>query len=49
MEMPETYRFGKDSFIYSTLRMDLITDSADGLYASFEHRRMAGFRIYPGA
>ena len=24
MEMPETYRFGKDSFIYSTLRMDLM-------------------------
>lgn len=24
MEMPETYRFGKDSFTYSTLRMDLM-------------------------
>jgi hypothetical protein len=23
MEMPESYRFGKDSFVYSTLRMDL--------------------------
>ena len=32
-----------------TLRMDLITDSADGLFAAFEHRRMSGFRIYPGA
>ncbi len=24
MELPESYRFGKDSFIYSTLRMDLM-------------------------
>jgi ribosomal protein S18 acetylase RimI-like enzyme len=32
-----------------TLRMDLITDGATGFYASFEHKRMAGFRIYPGA
>ena len=32
-----------------TLRMDLITDSADGFYESFAHKRMAGFRIYPGA
>jgi ribosomal protein S18 acetylase RimI-like enzyme len=32
-----------------TLRMDLITDSAEPFYASFEHRRMHGFRIYPGA
>jgi len=29
--------------------MDLITDSAEGLYESFEHKRMSGFRIYPGA
>jgi len=32
-----------------TLRMDLITDSAEDFYASFPHKRMAGFRIYPGA
>ena len=32
-----------------TLRMDLITDSAEELFAGFEHKRMAGFRIYPGA
>jgi ribosomal protein S18 acetylase RimI-like enzyme len=32
-----------------TLRMDLITDSADGFYESFAHKRMAGFRLYPGA
>ena len=33
----------------ATLRMDLITDSAEGFYEGFEHKRMAGFRIYPGA
>lgn len=32
-----------------TLRMDLITDSAEEFYAGFAHRRMAGFRLYPGA
>ena len=32
-----------------TLRMDLISDSAEEFYTSFEHRRMFGFRIYPGA
>ena len=32
-----------------TLRMDLITDSAEAFYAGFPHRRMSGFRIYPGA
>ncbi|HSE69705.1 MAG TPA: GNAT family N-acetyltransferase [Nocardioidaceae bacterium] len=32
-----------------TLRMDLITDAADGFYESFEHKRMSGFRLYPGA
>lgn len=32
-----------------TLRMDLVTDSAEELFARFEHKRMAGFRIYPGA
>lgn len=32
-----------------TLRMDLITDSADGFYESFEHKQMTGYRIYPGA
>ena len=32
-----------------TLRMDLITDSADPFYACFEHTPMHGFRIYPGA
>lgn len=33
-----------------TKRMDLITpDDADGFYESFEHTRMRGFRLYPGA
>jgi ribosomal protein S18 acetylase RimI-like enzyme len=33
-----------------TARMDLITDTgADGFYESFSHKRMSGFRIYPGA
>ncbi|MBM7509876.1 ribosomal protein S18 acetylase RimI-like enzyme [Nocardioides salarius] len=32
-----------------TLRMDLITDTATGLYESFSHTRMQGYRIYPGA
>ena len=32
-----------------TKRMDLITDAADGFYESFAHKRMSGFRIYPGA
>ena len=32
-----------------TIRMDLITDSAPGFYEAVEHRRMHGFRIYPGA
>ncbi len=29
-------------------RMDLITDSAEEFYESFAHRRMTGYRIYPG-
>ena len=33
----------------ATKRMDLISDSAEEFYESFAHRRMAGFRIYPGA
>ena len=32
-----------------TVRMDLITDAAESFYEAFEHRRMYGFRIYPGA
>jgi ribosomal protein S18 acetylase RimI-like enzyme len=32
-----------------TKRMDLITDAAEGFYEGFAHKRMAGFRIYPGA
>jgi ribosomal protein S18 acetylase RimI-like enzyme len=32
-----------------TLRMDLVTDSAQPFYTSFEHKQMLGFRIYPGA
>ena len=32
-----------------TKRMDLVTDSAPGLYGGFAHKRMPGFRIYPGA
>jgi ribosomal protein S18 acetylase RimI-like enzyme len=32
-----------------TKRMDLITDTAEEFYAGFAHRRMSGFRVYPGA
>ena len=32
-----------------TKRMDLITDTAQGFYSTFAHKRMSGFRIYPGA
>jgi ribosomal protein S18 acetylase RimI-like enzyme len=32
-----------------TKRMDLITDTAQTFYRGFEHKTMAGFRIYPGA
>lgn len=33
-----------------TKRMDLITDpAADGFYEGFVHKRMSGFRLYPGA
>lgn len=32
-----------------TLRMDLITDSAEEFYESFEHKSMKGYRLYPGA
>jgi ribosomal protein S18 acetylase RimI-like enzyme len=28
-------------------RIDLVTDTADVLYASFPHRTFSGFRIYP--
>lgn len=28
-------------------RMDLITDDADAFYASFDHKTLSGFRIYP--
>jgi ribosomal protein S18 acetylase RimI-like enzyme len=32
-----------------TKRMDLITDTAEELYVTFPHKRLRGFRIYPGA
>lgn len=32
-----------------TKRMDLITDAAPGFYEDFAHKRMRGYRIYPGA
>jgi ribosomal protein S18 acetylase RimI-like enzyme len=32
-----------------TLRMDLVTDSAEEFYELFEHKQMTGYRIYPGA
>ncbi|MGZ4437633.1 MAG: GNAT family N-acetyltransferase [Nocardioides sp.] len=32
-----------------TKRMDLVTDHADDLYVTFAHKRLHGFRIYPGA
>ena len=32
-----------------TKRMDLITDDAEEFYGAFPHKRLQGFRIYPGA
>ncbi len=32
-----------------TKRMDLITDTAQAFHATFAHKKLAGFRIYPGA
>ncbi|MGN6130851.1 MAG: GNAT family N-acetyltransferase [Nocardioidaceae bacterium] len=32
-----------------TVRMDLITDDADAFYETFTHKRMSGYRLYPGA
>lgn len=32
-----------------TKRMDLVTDGAEGFYKGFQHIRMLGFRLYPGA
>ena len=29
------------------LRIDLITDSADGFYTALRHRRLSGYRIFP--
>ncbi|MEV8379112.1 GNAT family N-acetyltransferase [Kribbella sp. NPDC056861] len=29
-------------------RVDLVTDTAQDFYASFDHRTNSGFRIYPG-
>ncbi|WUJ68511.1 GNAT family N-acetyltransferase [Kribbella soli] len=29
-------------------RVDLVTDTAEDFYASFEHKTFSGFRIYPG-
>lgn len=31
------------------LQSHLVTESAEALFTGFEHTRMAGFRIYPGA
>jgi hypothetical protein len=28
-------------------RIDLVTDTADAFYSSFEHRTFNGYRIYP--
>lgn len=33
----------------ATLRMDLVTDMPHPFYETFSRRRMAGYRIYPGA
>lgn len=32
-----------------TKRIDLVTEGAEGFYERFGHRRMSGFRLYPGA
>ena len=32
-----------------TKRMDLVTDAAQEFYEGFEHVRLLGFRLYPGA
>lgn len=39
----------KEAFVRSGLgRLDLLTEGeAEGFYRSFQHRRFAGFRIYP--
>jgi len=29
------------------LRIDLVTDSAEGFYRALSHRPMAGYRLYP--
>ncbi|GAA1605410.1 MULTISPECIES: GNAT family N-acetyltransferase [Kribbella] len=29
-------------------RIDLVTDTAEDFYSSFDHRKFSGFRIYPG-
>lgn len=29
------------------MRVDLVTDTAEDFYSSFEHRTFSGFRIYP--
>ncbi|MEU4396236.1 GNAT family N-acetyltransferase [Kribbella sp. NPDC023855] len=29
-------------------RIDLVTDTAEAFYTSFDHRALSGFRIYPG-
>lgn len=28
-------------------RIDLVTDSAEDFYSSFDHKKLSGFRIYP--
>jgi ribosomal protein S18 acetylase RimI-like enzyme len=32
-----------------TARMDLVTEDAEAFYETFAHRRMTGYRLYPGA
>ncbi len=32
-----------------TLRMDLVTDDATAFYETFAHKRLHGYRLYPGA
>jgi GNAT superfamily N-acetyltransferase len=55
MAVHERYRrkgVGRDLIEYAfpltgAQRMDLVTDDADAFYASFDHKTLSGFRIYP--
>lgn len=55
MAVHKSYRrkgVGRELLEYATpltgaQRVDLVTDTAEDFYSSFEHRTFSGFRIYP--